>query len=196
MVLQGSIVGLQVQSGSLKVGDAPNRRYDPDPLVAVSSLTVTQDGVCGWTSNGEKIVDVHNKTHPASRNRDGANGVSIGFTSHYGAMRQNFGHHLGDGLAGENILVQLDDMVLPEELSGEMLIRSTSGEEVRLVNVVVAAPCVEFARFVLNFPDGARPDRRVTEAVRFLHHGMRGYYASYSDSSEATIELGNRFTIV
>jgi hypothetical protein len=57
--------------------------------------------------------------------------------------------------------------------------------------VIVAAPCVEFARYALKFPDGARPDATVTEALRFLDAGMRGFYATYG-GEPAVVEVGTR----
>lgn len=191
MVLRGTIVGLQVQASSLKTGEPPNRRYDSTPLAPVPSLIVTEEGVCGRTSSGEEIVDVHHENHPASKNRGGINGISVCFTSHYHAMRQHFGQHLVHGSAGENILVDVDDMVGADDLLGGLVIRSTNGTEIQLGDIVVAAPCVEFARFALRLPDHAKPkpDRRLTEAVQFLHHGMRGYYARFQ-GSPAQVELG------
>src|SRR5438876_11913135 len=104
----GIIVRLQVQQSGLKVGAAPRRWYDPTPLLAVPALHLGASGVSAWDAQGERICDVHHKDHPASRNVRGRNGISIGITAHYDAMRARFGAHLGDGLAGENILVQTD----------------------------------------------------------------------------------------
>jgi hypothetical protein len=55
----------------------------------------------------------------------------------------------------------------------------------------VAAPCVEFARYALKFPEGARPDASVTEALRFLGAGMRGFYTTYT-GEPAVVEVGAR----
>jgi hypothetical protein len=49
---------------------------------------------------------------------------------------------------------------------------------------------VEFSRFALRFPEEARPDATVTEALRFLSDGMRGYYARYH-GPEARITAGD-----
>lgn len=191
MTLRGTIVRLQVQRRSLKVGDARARQYDPSPIVAVPSLSVTEEGVWGSGDSGEAIVDVHNATHPESKNRELTNGVSICFTSHYEAMRERFGEHLADGLAGENILIQADDIVLPEHMPAEFVIQGDDGQQIRLANISVAAPCVEFSRFALQYPEGAKPDQTVSEAVKFLHNGMRGYYAKLVDPKSARISVGN-----
>jgi hypothetical protein len=188
--LIGTIVRLQVQESSLKVGDKP-RRYDPAPIQSVPALSVSSAGVVGLAENEQSIVDVHNHDHPASKNRRGENGISIGFTGHYRVMRQRFGQHLADGIAGENILIEADRQFQEEELAGGVVVEGTGGEQLELRPVIVAAPCVEFSRYALQYPDDARPDTTVTEALRFLDAGMRGFYATY-DGEPAMVEVGAR----
>lgn len=189
MPVSGRIVRLQAQVSSLKQGEAPRRWYDPAPIISTPALRLTQDGVFAISKSGDEAVDVHNRLHPGSKFR-GDNGVSIGFVSHYDAMRARFGGHLTDGIAGENILVEIDRMVHPDEIALGLVIRTASGYEIRLTDIIVAPPCVEFARYALRYPRDARPDRAVTEAVRFLHHGMRGYYARY-EGGVAGISIGD-----
>ncbi|MGH2532817.1 MAG: hypothetical protein ACRDJW_11005 [Thermomicrobiales bacterium] len=190
MHLIGTIVKLQVQRASLKVGQSPRRRYDPAPLTDVPSLTLDVGGVNGWSAAGEQIADVHHAAHPQSKNR-GENGVSVGFTAHYDAMREHFGLHLTDGIAGENILVAAEDMFGEDDLRHGLAIETKNGALVRLGEVIIATPCVEFTRYALRFPDDARPDATVTEALQFLNDGMRGYYAALH-GPPARIALGNR----
>lgn len=192
MELLGSIVRLQVQASSLKVGRPPHRRYDVGPLCAVASLTLEPNGVVGWTDGEERVADVHHRDHLASKHRDDDhNGISVGFSSHYAAMRERFGDHLGDGLAAENILVQTDLMLGEEDLGGRLLIETAEGARVRLDDPLVATPCVEFTRFAMRFPDEARPDRTVAEALAFLNDGMRGYYVAYA-GAPVRVRLGDR----
>lgn len=193
MPVLGRIVRLQAQESSLKMGEAPRRWYDPAPIVDAPALRLTPDGVIAVSESGDEIVDVHNKRHPASKYR-GDNGVSVGFLSHYDAMRREFGAHLNDGIAGENILIEIERMVDAEEIAQGLMIRTSSGDEIRLDTVIVAAPCVEFARFALQFPHDAKPDRTVTQAVQFLNGGMRGYYARYEGHS-AEIRLGDTVSL-
>ena len=40
----GRIVNLQIQRSSLKLGEKPNRWFDPAPLLPVAELTLTPDG--------------------------------------------------------------------------------------------------------------------------------------------------------
>src|ERR671917_846382 len=85
----GTVVRLQVQESSLKVGVKP-RRYDPAPIQSVPAISLSAAGVVGLAENGERIVDVHHREHPSSKNRGGENGISLGFTAHYLAMRRRF----------------------------------------------------------------------------------------------------------
>jgi hypothetical protein len=186
----GTIVRLQVQESSLKVGDKP-RRYDPAPLRSVPAISLSAAGVVGLAENGGTIVDVHHHDHPASKNRGGENGISLGFTPHYLAMRQRFGQHLVDGIAGENILIAVDRRFQEEDLADGVVVEGADGGRLKLRQVIVAAPCVEFSRYALKFPDGARPDASVTEALRFLDAGMRGFYATYA-GEPAVVEVGAR----
>jgi hypothetical protein len=188
--LIGTIVRLQIQESSLKVGDKP-RRYDPAPIRSVPAISLSDAGVVGLAENGETIVDVHHRDHPASKNRGGENGISLGFTGHYRAMRQRFGQHLTDGIAGENVLIAADRQIQVEALAAGVIVEDAAGRQLELRPVIVAAPCVEFSRYALKFPHGARPDATVTEALRFLDAGMRGFYATY-EGEPAVVEVGAR----
>lgn len=186
----GTVVRLQIQESSLKVGTNP-RRYDPAPLRAVSSLRITPAGVVASDADDAPLIDVHHRDHPASKNHEGVNGISLGFTGHYRAMRDRFGPHLVDGIAGENILIEADRQFDAEELAHGVVISDENGHLLPLQQVIVAAPCAEFTRFAMRFPDDARPDPTVTKALQFLHNGMRGFYASHPGET-ATIHLGDR----
>jgi hypothetical protein len=157
----------------------------------VLALSVSAAGVLGLGENGETIVDVHHRDHPASKNRGGENGISLGFTGHYQEMRQRFGQHLADGIAGENILIEADRQFQEDELAAGVVVEGTDGRRLELRPVIVAAPCVEFSRYALKFSEGARPDATVTDALRFLDAGMRGFYATY-EGETAVVEVGAR----
>lgn len=189
MTLIGDIVRLQIQTTSLKVGDRLARRYDPAGIILVPSLEVDPGGVTGITGAEVRLDDVHHADHTHTKSR-GTNGVSILFTPHYERMREGLGDHLIDGIAGENILVACSAYQHEADVAAGFRIVTGAGETVELRRVIVAAPCVEFGRFALRFPDDQRPDRRVTDAVAFLSDGMRGYYAGY-DGSPVRIEVGD-----
>ena len=186
----GEIVRLQVQAASLKVGQAPRRRYDPAAIRAVAALRLDAGGATGLTDRGDEIEDVHHAAHPTSKHR-GPNGLSIHFTGHYAAMRERFGPHLTDGVAGENVLVARDGLLTADDLAFGLIVETEAGRRLALGRLIVAAPCVEFARYALPFPDGERPDLTVTEAVRFLSDGMRGFYAAY-EGDPIVIRVGDK----
>jgi hypothetical protein len=103
-------------------------------------------------------------------------------------MRERFGDHLPDGVAGENILVESDELHTVDSLGGTLVIE-TPGGIARLEEVIVAAPCVEFTRFCMQWPRDARPDRTVTEALQFLDDGMRAFYATTNLAASTAHEL-------
>lgn len=184
----GTVVRLQVQQSSLKVGPSRARSYDPSPLRVVPALALTEGGVTGLETAGTTIADVHNREYPGGKSR-GDNGVSVLFTAHYRAMRARFGDHLLDGIAGENILVETEESIRQEDLADGLVIR-TAGGDALLEDLVVAEPCVEFTRFSIHYPPDSRSDRRVTEALDFLRAGMRGFYATYH-GDPVTVALGD-----
>jgi hypothetical protein len=189
----GTIVEIQVQRSSLKVPGPVGRYYDPSPIEQVTSLELTPGGVLGRGSDGTSILDVHHRDHPMSKNRD-LNGISIGFVSHYELMRRRAGEHLSNGLAGENLLVQTDNTYIAADLPEELVVETQSGQVVRLIEVQVAEPCVEFTKFTLQYSPDTRPDHRVSEMLDFLRRGMRGYYATYQ-GQPTLIHLGDQLRV-
>lgn len=183
----GEIARLQVQISSLKLGDKPRRWYDPAALHSLPALRLEPHGV---GDEGGTLLDVHNALHPASKYR-GENGVSIGFTGHYARMRAYFGRHVEDGIAGENILVRCERTVGEEDLARGVVIVTVGGEEASLSAIEVAEPCAEFSRYALRYAIDAPSSRAVTEALRFLRGGMRGFYATYAGPA-VTVRQGDR----
>lgn len=187
----GKIVGLQVQNGSIKTGTKPYQTYTPVPnLASVHTLHLNADGVEGIDIRGETLPDIHNATHPQSK-FSGDNGVSIGFTSHYVKMRDRFGDHMIDGIAGENITVDCDENISLEMIENGIVIVGDQ-REVRIDPWVILNPCNPFTKFCLQIPGETKPDRTVTEALQFLMHGMRGFSAIYTgEISPAKIRVGD-----
>jgi hypothetical protein len=185
--LLGEIVRLQYQRDHLKVLDGKYKRYDPVNIVAVDELRFTPNGVEAGSIDAP-VIDVHHRAHPRSRNR-GDNGISIGFTGHYAIMRERFGERLTFGVAGENVIVDHPHRIQEADLAPGIAIETTSGLAL-IDEIIVAAPCVEFSRYALDYPQDERPDRTVSETVAFLHEGLRGYYAGVAQSF--TLRLGDR----
>jgi hypothetical protein len=178
------IVRLQIQSSPLKQGDKPHRWYDPSRIRVVELLRVSDDGAVGEL-DGEQNLDVHNVTHPESRNHGRASGLSVGFTSHYLAMREMFGAHVTDGVAGENVLVDADLRITAGHLAGAVL-RRRDGRDVPIEEVNVAEPCVEFSRFVLGIPPG-EAGAGMREPLQQLSSGIRGFYVALAEPVELAV---------
>jgi len=182
----GAIVQLQVQRSPLKVGERADRRYDPTPLLHVDRLWLTPRGAIGWLPDGAAVLDVHHDDHPASRSRDGGRGLSIGFTSHYAAMRGRLGERVRDGVAGENVLVESTDLHTLEGLGPRLGIASaTNGEIAWLDRLAVARPCKPFSRYCLGRAEASRNE--LEEVLQFLEAGTRGFYASLAPPAESVV---------
>jgi hypothetical protein len=183
----GRVVHLQVQTGTLKRGERPNRVYDPGPLFAVTELLLTPRGAAGATAHGEVVLDVHHTDHPASKAAAGRE-VSFGFTGHYAKMRERFGERMVPGCAGENVLLETEGVHRLEEFARGLAFRSAStGALLRLAAVSVAEPCVEFSRFSLGDP-GASP-QDLKPVLQFLGEGLRGY--CFTPSADFTLRAGD-----
>lgn len=183
----GPIVGLQVQTDHLKLGQPPARRYDPTPVTAVAGLDIDRDGVTGILDDGTVLLDVHHRHHPRSRHR-GDNGVSLGFSGHYRAIGERFARVLPVGAAGENLIIDDDRVHDPARFYRGVVIDGAGGR-VRLTVVIAAPPCVEFTRYCLGLSDGH--DREpVTAGLEFLGGGMRGFYAEL-DGETARVRPGD-----
>jgi hypothetical protein len=185
----GRIVRLQIQRESLKRGPVGARYYDPAPVAVVEQLMLTRDGAVAPGPDGTEQIDVHNARHPASKNRE-INPVSVGFTAHYAAMRRRFGEHLVDGIAGENILVESDRILALADIERGVVILGDDGRRVELTGASVAHPCVEFSRHALGRLD-ATP-LVVSQALRFLDNGVRGFYCCVESPKTFAVRLGDR----
>ena len=189
MIPLGPIVRLQVQPTSLKIGEGKDQFFDPAGIQPVDVLELDDGGVRGW--KGEtRFADVHHRDHPATKLRGTLNSISFGFTGHYREMRERFGDHLTNGIAGENILIDSPVHWSLDDLGQGVVIARANGSTVILGEVIVADPCAPFTRWSLRFPAGTTPDRTVTEGLQFLSNGMRGYYCRYV-GKPVQIEIGD-----
>ena len=182
----GCVARLQVQVEPLKRGEKPHRVYDPSLIREVDELTVTEHGVLGHVDGeDEPILDAHHHDHPRSRFR-GDNGISLGVLGHYTRLRERFGDHVTDGVAGENVLLDHPGRLTLEDLDGG--VRVLSEEPVVLAPVVVAEPCVEFSRFVLGDASGTTSLRAPLQELR---GGMRGFYLGVRLGHGARLRVGD-----
>ena len=149
----------------------------------------------GLVAGGERVIDVHNVDHPSSKNQRGLNGISVGFTGHYQAMRERCGPHLADGCAGENILVEADRTFALGDLGGRLAIETAGGAIVHLADLLVAAPCAEFSQFAAG--QGERlPPEALKATLQFLDGGIRGFYTRLASApADAVVRAGDRVFI-
>lgn len=188
----GRVVRLQIQRSSLKTGEKPHRSYDPAPILAVHRIAVTAEGVLGEASDQTWLVDVHHRAHPHTKNPDAQHGVSVGFTSHYTAMRDRFGARIALGCAGENIVVETQARYSLEELQGGVALCLADGTElVRLGVLDVAHPCRPFTGWAL----GDIVETEVLKShLQFLDGGMRGFYCVGEGSG--IVSVGDRLFLL
>jgi hypothetical protein len=190
----GTVTRLQIQRSSLKTGEKPDRVYDPTPLLPVPRLTVTPAGVLGAGADGGWIVDVHHRAHPETKNEDGLHGVSVGFTSHYAAMRDHFGARIVVGCAGENVIVAADRTFTYEDLAGGVAIVAADGAvRARLKVLQVAHPCRPFTGWALGGGQRVAPDV-LKSHLQFLDGGTRGFYCV--GEGTGTIAVGDQLALL
>jgi hypothetical protein len=184
----GRIVRLQIQRSKLKLGEKPNRVYNPAPLLAVDELTVTPEGALARLADGSMVIDVHHPSHPDTRNLERTNDLSVGFTSHYAAMRAQYGEHLVDGCAGENILIETDGRLSLDDIAGGLVIQPAGGAQpVRLKVVRHAPPCREFSGYASRSSEA----EAIKAALQFLDQGLRGFYCAFGNPAPAVLRVGD-----
>ena len=187
----GRVVHLQVQTASLKLGERPQRVYDPAALAEVSRLRLTREGAAG-ERDGALLLDVHHAAHPSSKSEPGRE-VSVGFTSHYEKMQGEYGSHLAAGCAGENILVETDRVFRLEDFAAGLAFQHAgSGALLRLTRVSVADPCVEFSRYALCAPAASPQDLK--PVLQFLGEGIRGY--CFTPDAEGEVQVGDALVLL
>ena len=189
----GRILSVQVQRSTLKLGKRLATYYDPTPILTVERLRLTSKGVIGVAHDGVEVMDLHHLEHPASHNTLGKNGISFIFSSHYVSMRDTFGNHVVNGCAGENVLIEANDVIKLEDLGRRVAIRAEkTGQLIYLNKLQVAAPCIEFSQYVAK--DGSEmPASELKATLQFLDKGMRGFYATVEDQpDEMIIQAGDR----
>ncbi|MCB9419161.1 MAG: hypothetical protein H6667_05125 [Ardenticatenaceae bacterium] len=172
MKLVGEIVRLQIQIDGLKRGKRPYQTYSTDNIQVVSAMRLTAKGVVGLR-NGVEQMDVHHVEHPNSGYRDGF-GISLGFTAHYGRMRDRFGGHITEGCAGENVIVATAVPLTLDELAAGLVIVTADGQTIGLERPSIMLPCEPFSRFCLQ-ADDRPPALAMKETLQFLDNGMRGF---------------------
>ena len=178
----GEIALLQIHRDLLVPGD----HFDPAPLAQVEALSIDQSGALGWTGDAW-AVDVHHRSWPG---RGGRRPISVGFTSHYRKMAARFGA-IPLGTAGENVIVDCDEVVTLKDLGAGIVVAGRAGAEVVLTSPQVARPCRQFTSYLLGLP--AVADREeIAEELAFLDAGTRGFVFQVDEiDSPAVIKSGD-----
>jgi hypothetical protein len=193
----GRVKLVQVQPSGLIIETPSGYYYDASRLVGVDRLQITSLGIEATTADGEHVLDIHHISHP-DKAYDDDDLVSIGFTAHYEAMRARFGEHMVDGIAGENIIIEYEDEVWPEDLSKRMVIENQdTGHRALLDLVSFAAPCREFSLFATRSQHEPLPADKLKETLQFLGNGRRGFLLVLGDGQESVeVRCGDKVFVV
>ena len=193
----GKVMLVQVQPSGLIIETPSGSFYDASRRVEVESLCITSRGIEAITPKGEHVLDIHHIDHP-DKAYDNNDLVCIGFTSHYEGMRARFGDHMVDGIAGENIIIEYEQEVWPEDLHQQIAFENTNTGRRALLDVVsFAAPCEEFSHFAANSQYERLPAEKLKATLQFLGNGRRGYLLVLSDNQEpVTVRSGDRVFVV
>ena len=178
----GDIVALQVQRDRIKIKGVG---YLPHLIQRVDEAALSGGGMIGHHEDGW-LIDVHHPFHPKGKAK-AYRAVSFGFTSHYQAMREHFGE-VPDFIAGENVIVDTDDMVHLEDLTPGVFIR-TADADIEMSDIAVAEPCREFTSHLLGLAEPAER-RDIEPHIEFLTQGMRGFVAGV-DGGPFTVKVGD-----
>ena len=193
----GRVKLVQVQPDGLIIETPSGYFYDASRLVKVDRLYITLLGIEATTPEGEHVLDIHHIDHP-NKAYDNDDLVSIGFTSHYQEMRARFGEHMVDGVAGENIIIEYDQEVWPDNIGQQIAIENADTGRTALLDVVsFAAPCEEFSHFAANSQHERLPAEKLKATLQFLGNGRRGFLLVLSDNQEsATVRSGDKVFVV
>ena len=188
----GKVKLVQIQPNGLII-DTPNGDfYDATRRVEVDSLIITSLGIEAVLPTGEPVLDIHHINHPDKAYKDDL--ISIGFTSHYEAMRERFGSHLQDGTAGENIIIESDREIWLDDLGQQVIIENAETGGQTLLDILrIAKPCNEFSHFAANSQHERLPADELKSTLQFLNHGRRGFLLALAEGQEnVTVKAGDR----
>ncbi len=193
----GRVKLVQIQPDGLIIETPSGYIYDASRLAKVDRLRITPLGIEATTPQGERVLDIHHVNHP-DKAYDEDDLISIGFTSHYQAMRARFGEHMVDGIAGENIIIEYNKEVWTEDLGPQIAIENTETGQMTLLDLVCfAAPCDEFSHFAAQSQDKRLPAADLKSTLKFLNNGRRGFLLVLRDGQEAAaVQVGDRVFVV
>jgi len=188
----GKVKLLQIQPSGMVIDTPSGAFYDVTRRIKVDNLVITPLGIEAVLPTGKRVLDIHHINHPDKAYKDDL--VSIGFTSHYAAMRERFGGHIQDGTAGENIIIECDREIWLDDLGQQVGIENAGTGHQTLLDILrIATPCTEFSHFAANSQHERLPASELKSALQFLYHGRRGFLLALADDQEsATVRAGDR----
>ena len=187
----GRVVQLQIQVKSMKQ-TLPDgiRIYQPEKaLHRVDAFKIDADGASAII-DGQLVLDKHNARHPESHN-NGSNPISIGFSSHYKALRKRFGEHVALGVAGENVIVETARTFSEDDFQfdSEIAFQTQDGELIVIQDLFAMPPCKPFTRYCLGYdPDDPH---MIKSSLQFLTNGMRGFAGRPVNTSPYILRVGD-----
>jgi hypothetical protein len=183
----GRVKLVQVQPSGLIIETPTGYFYDASRRLEVDRLFITPLGIEADTPDGEHVLDIHHISHP-DKAYDDDDLVCIGFTAHYEAMRDRFGEHMVDGIAGENIIIDYEEEVWPDDLDQQLVIENQeSGHRAVLDLVSFAAPCREFSHFAAQSQQQDLPASKMKSTLQFLGNGRRGFLLVLREGQETSV---------
>jgi hypothetical protein len=183
----GQVKLVQVQPNGIIIETPSGYIYDASRRVEVECLVINKRGIEADTPAGEHVLDIHHLDHPKKAYNDD-DLVCIGFTSHYKAMRNRFGNHMADGIAGENIIIEYEKEVWPDDLGRQITIQNQDNGIKSLLDFVsFAPPCEEFSRFAAQSLYEKLPAEELKKILQFLGNGRRGYLFVLNEKQEQVL---------
>jgi len=188
----GKVKLVQVQPSGMVIDTPTGDFYDVTRRVEVESLVISPLGIEAVLPTGEHVLDIHHINHTDKAYKDDL--ISIGFTSHYAAMRERFGEHIQDGTAGENIIIEYDEEVWLDDLGQQVIIENAETSQRAVLDILrIATPCNEFSHFAANSQHQRLPAAELKNTLQFLNHGRRGFLLALADGQEnIVVKAGDR----
>ena len=189
----GTIKLTQLQPNGLIVERPSGEFYDHSRLMVVDRLMITSGGIEATTPAGERILDIHHLEHP-DKAYDADDLVCIGFSAHYAAMRTRFGSHMQDGVAGENLIIESQEEIWPEDLGQTIAIENAETGSISYLKMSrFAAPCSTFSHFAANSQEEKLSPKDLKATLQFLGNGRRGFLLVLADGQGAfTVQPGDK----
>jgi hypothetical protein len=103
-----------------------------------------------------------------------------------------------DGIAGENIVIEYDKEVWPDDLSQQIAIENQENGYKSLLDFIsFAPPCEEFSRFATQSQYEQLPAKELKKTLQFLGNGRRGYlFVLNKEQEQVVVRPGDKVFVV